>query len=486
MTRRWVIPAVAAGAMVVSLGSCGDSTGPDRGPGLSVISGGGVDTAFATMSQPLEVEVRDSTGQPRAGITVRFTSASSVPNWYARPLAVHSEQWQPIDTTDAAGRAAVRIHLGHVAGAGSIIVEARSLGYADTVHYEARPGAPARVAAIPKDSAVYSGGGYVVSGRVFDQYENPRPETPAIVAISPGLTLTGARVNATTSIGREFAVVAYQSLVDTAWMSVVPRGTILTRNRRFGRNGTFAVFNLDGSGFRELVAQQPPEQFGAWGDMGPAWTADGSEFVFHDGSVGKRLFRSDLNGVVRPFLASSTVGQYELWPTLTRDGAWAYFSRGQSSGSVVPTRARTDGSNAQPLPTDQTAGGWHVSPSPDGSQLAYETFGCGEFAIRILDIASGTTRALTCGRSPRWSPTSDLIAYVTQAELRVIRADGTGDRLLSPRSNYYEVRLDWSPDGAWIIAYASWGYALHLVHVESGLVLPLAFTRDLEQPAWRP
>ena len=268
-------------------------------------------------------------------------------------------------------------------------------------------------------------------------------------------------------------------------MSIVPRGTILTRNGRYPRNGTFVISNFDGSGFREFLAPQGPEYFGQWGDMGPAWTADGNAFVFHDGDRGKRLFISDLNGVVRPFLTASIAGHYELWPTITRDGQWAFFSRGATSELAVPWRAHADGSGAAALARDHAGGAWHVSPSPDGSQLAYETFGCGDFEIRVLDIASGISRAIACGRSPRWSPNSDLIAYVG-AGVRLVHADGTGDRILAPASNRYELRLDWSPDGEWIVAFANHGSILHLVRVESGLVLPLAFTQHLEQPAWRP
>ena len=49
-----------------------------------------------------------------------------------------------------------------------------------------------------------------------------------------------------------------------------------------------------------------------------------------------------------------------------------------------------------------------------------------------------------------WSPVSDLLAYAVGGTLRVIHADGTGDRLLlakaiTPRS------IDWSPDGHWLL-----------------------------------
>lgn len=55
--------------------------------------------------------------------------------------------------------------------------------------------------------------------------------------------------------------------------------------------------------------------------------------------------------------------------------------------------------------------------------------------------------------SPRWSPDGTTIAYLSiatsnadLAELRIINADGTGDRSVLGPGNYY-YGLDWSPDG---------------------------------------
>lgn len=44
--------------------------------------------------------------------------------------------------------------------------------------------------------------------------------------------------------------------------------------------------------------------------------------------------------------------------------------------------------------------------------------------------------------------------------------------------------FDWSPDGQWLLV--SHDLKLDLVHVDSGLVLPLAWAFAIGQPSWRP
>jgi Tol biopolymer transport system component len=77
----------------------------------------------------------------------------------------------------------------------------------------------------------------------------------------------------------------------------------------------------------------------------------------------------------------------------------------------------------------------------------------------------------------------------------VMNADGTNVRSVveaRSSSSYLDVP-SWSPDGQWIVAVVRdpAGYApvygkLALVNVETGIMLPLGWTKQLMQPSWRP
>jgi Tol biopolymer transport system component len=65
--------------------------------------------------------------------------------------------------------------------------------------------------------------------------------------------------------------------------------------------------------------------------------------------------------------------------------------------------------------------------------------------------------------------------------------DGSEQRIISTPLRTYDPGIDWSPDGKWIVVRPNNAPALDLINVESGLTLPLAFTRgELDLPAWRP
>jgi Tol biopolymer transport system component len=91
--------------------------------------------------------------------------------------------------------------------------------------------------------------------------------------------------------------------------------------------------------------------------------------------------------------------------------------------------------------------------SPDGRRLAFERRG----QIYVIN-GDGTglrrvTRLLTDAREPAWSPDGRQIVFTREARaaLLVVRADGTGQRVLFTRGIDDTVdRPAWSPDGRWI------------------------------------
>ena len=199
-------------------------------------------------------------------------------------------------------------------------------------------------------------------------------------------------------------------------------------------------------------------------------------------------------GEVRPLLAEPS-GQLDEWPQYTRDGAWIVFTRGVPGGyQRAVYRARPDGSDTtllSPFPQDFYENDFWPSPSPDGTRIVFATTreppDPSRPGIWVREIATGVvTRLNVRGYSPRWSPTSDLIAFVSSDfVVTVIRADGTGLRALSTPGQVYSPLLDWSPDGRWVAARRGDG-PIELFELETGLTLPLPFTNGLIEPTWKP
>jgi dipeptidyl aminopeptidase/acylaminoacyl peptidase len=103
-----------------------------------------------------------------------------------------------------------------------------------------------------------------------------------------------------------------------------------------------------------------------------------------------------------------------------------------------------------------------VEWSPDGSQLL--RVGDGPTGPIYRSNADGTdTVELTQGYHPDWSPDGASIVFqretpgstMSESDIFVIRADGSGERRLTTSPEFREVRPSWSPDGARIL-YSRW------------------------------
>jgi hypothetical protein len=68
--------------------------------------------------------------------------------------------------------------------------------------------------------------------------------------------------------------------------------------------------------------------------------------------------------------------------------------------------------------------------------------------------------------------------------VKILAANGAGLRAITPVGQAFSIALDWSPDGQWLLARDS--YALELIEVSSGLVLPLGYGTSMSDPVWRP
>ena len=131
----------------------------------------------------------------------------------------------------------------------------------------------------------------------------------------------------------------------------------------------------------------------------------------------------------------------------------------------------SDGSRLHGVPGEPGVDAASPAWSPDGSRLVYERSGKQGTEVAIVDTSGAHRRVLAKGDQPAWSPRGDWIAYLrlirgepTDCELRIVRTDGSGDRLIDRSAEttrwmrgfgYYRegmpmTSLVWSPDGEWI------------------------------------
>jgi len=455
---------------------------PDTGPpGLRVVSGAGVsDTVETALPAPLVLELRDSSGHPVNGAGIDIGSLLSAPSdayvYFSTPSHPSLASYTYV-LTDSNGRVAVSVRLGRQAGRAFIGIYVRE-GPADTVTFDVQPGAVARLRASPFDTSVFVGGTASYRAYVTDRLGNRRTDTVAAQyqTPSPAVTVSNGGAVLGAAIGRAFIVVTFGGLIDTQWVSVVPPGRIAAIAG--SGEGFIYVLNLDGSAF-DTIANTFDEKH--W----LHWSPVDSTIVLHRGSSSEapHLFSVDVAGNWRQVITDSPLFG-EARPSYARDGSFIYFL-GIDAGTRCDAiwRVRPDGSELGVVATDGNACGQPFdapSPSPDGTKLAFLK-GDG-IRIRTLATSADTMLGVYGGR-PWWSPTGEWIAYDSLGYLNVVHPDGTGAHMLR-RAGYPVVKPDWSPDGAWLLYRGV--DELEIVNVQTGLVLPLAVTLGMNDPAWKP
>lgn len=489
--RRVVAPLLTA---VVAVAACGGGTvGPDNSgqPGVTILLGAGAsDTIGAKLLQPLVVQVNDASGRPARGTVVRFqspiVSAPFVPLVLLNRVgATTPGQSEIAVAADASGKATVSVEFYLTAGEGDVSVTVPTLGYSALAHYVVRAGQAVALTLAPLDTAITIGSSYGLRPLLRDRIGNRVDDAVTLRTISGPAVLQGGTVQGGV-LGLSTFEARSGPLVATASATVLPPGELMVQ--RFGissgQSPEAVVMNTDGSHSRTVMT-------GAyWSDMELDASPTAELFVFQGGTYNAVLFRSGMTGGVQRLIQSYVGLNAETTPVFSRDGAWIYFTGRPNHQNGQIWRVRPDGTGAEAIGPAVTYYDLDTqpAPSPDGTRVAFATnrTDFNTLYLRILTLSNGAVfDPGVRGSSPRWSPEGQWIAYMDDQTLKVMRPDGSGQRVLANVGGFAYVRqiLNWSPDSKWIIVGRAAG--LVIVDATTGAMLPIPGSAQLASPVWR-
>ena len=149
-------------------------------------------------------------------------------------------------------------------------------------------------------------------------------------------------------------------------------------------------------------------------------------------------------------------------PSFSPDGKWVAYSSNRAGNWDIYLVSIDGGASRQitSSPDDEI----HPSFSPDGKQLIYCTLGprSGQWELVVIEIDNPATPIfIGHGLFPRWSPTSNLIAYQRAREkgsryfgiwtMELINGEGMRPTQIVAGSNAAAITPSWSPDGTRLV-----------------------------------
>ena len=440
------------------------------------------DTVEAQPVQAVVAAVRTATGELATGVVVQFevlpfSPTNAQPSMGLRALSSEVFGEFVAVESDARGLAEAQVRYGTAAGAGRITLSVPELGIVDTLTFTVTAGAAARVSIAPKDTVVHIGTTTHFRGGVVDRFGNSRtdPVTFSSSADPVGVGSVDGSGNVTSAgAGQVTVIVATATAADTAHLFAVPVGEFAAFDQGAGN---FVVADFDGT----IIDHLSPS---ALNGLEVAWSPNGGELATGPVSPNQlQILHLDGRTETLTWTPGNGLGD-PYWPAYSPDGQYIYFSSGAPDGIWRVTR---DGSRVE-----QVHAGLDYRPSlsPDGQAVTFHTVAADGFTVvvRIYDVvAQQLVGSDVPGRFPEWGPGTSGIAFMENNTNRimVMAANGTGARFLTPPGHvYFDDQLAWSPDGRWILARG--GSGLELINSATGQIVPLQWTFNLYEPAWRP
>ncbi len=246
------------------------------------------------------------------------------------------------------------------------------------------------------------------------------------------------------------------------------------------------LYLLEVSSDLQPLAEPKHLTTGNWLAFGPTWTKDGHGLIFSAAS-GRvtSLWRVAVSGSSPPQKLSS-VGEYGVYPVLSRQGDRLAFTRRQYDPNIyrveIPSQERKPTPPAKFISSTRLDA--NAAYSPDGRKIAFGSDRSGTSEVWISNAdGSNPMQVTSLGgpeimATPSWSPDSTRLALAISTEGRpqiyVISANGGPLRRVTSdptgASNPY-----WSRAGRWIY-FDSAGHGILQIRPEGGMPAQVADT----------
>ena len=208
------------------------------------------------------------------------------------------------------------------------------------------------------------------------------------------------------------------------------------------------VMNLDGSNAVQVATAA----------SNVSWAPDGRRLAYFTRLPPFELHLVNADGTGDTLLPAAEPGGFQgldwspdgrriAFEGMRDDGARTIFIINATGGGLIDLSAGTAESEVRPT--------GEPSWSPDGSQLAFSRFTVIDFRavykLGVRNLATGEEQMITSGMgndfTPSWSPTGEWIAFVheedNQADVFVVRPNGTGLRRVTNTPDHSESSADW-------------------------------------------